>query len=299
MTKDFNLLRLLLVLSEEQQTITAARRLHVSQPSISVMLKKLREQFNDPLFIRNNNKLEPTPRCVDILNQLPTLLDQMDALYLDDHIWDIKNLSGEYTFIFSPQLMTTIGVPIIEQFTSLAPNITLDCYQWGFDALRDLELKTNCWGFSYLPMETSKNIMKKDIGRDEFMAIVRQEHPIVSEALAELLKYPLCINLIHGETESSRSEKMIKKLGLTKQISVRTSDLSMMMSLVETTNYIGIISKHNMTRLQGRFRFIPLPQELTDESRYREMALFTHQRNRANPLTKWLHQHSHKILHAY
>ncbi|UPQ88979.1 LysR family transcriptional regulator [Vibrio sinaloensis] len=299
MTKDLNLLRLLLVLSEEQQTITAAKRLHVSQPSISVMLKKLREQFNDPLFIRNKNKLEPTSRCLDILGTLPALLDQMDALYVDDSTWDITTLSGEYTFIFSPQLMTTLGVPVIEKLTSLAPNVTVDCYQWGFDALRDIELRTNCWGFSYLPMESNKNIMQRDIGVDEFMVIVRPDHPIQGESLKDLLRYPLCINLIHGETESSRSEKMIKKLGLMKHINVRTSDLSMMMSLVETTDYVGIVSKYNMERLKGRFRFISLPPELTDEARYREVAQFTHQRNRANPLTKWLFDQCKDIFDDY
>lgn len=297
--KDLNLLRLLLILSEEQQTVTAAKRLHVSQPSISVMLKKLREQFSDPLFIRNKNKLEPTPRCLEILSVLPTLLDQMDSLYIDNNGWDIKQLSGEYTLVFSPQLMSALGVSLIEKLTTLAPNITINCYQWGFEALRDLEMKANCWGFSYLPMETNKNIIQKDIGRDEFMVIVRPDHPLQSESLDELLAYPFCINLIHGETESSRSEKLIKKLGLSKHISVRTSDINVMLSLVESTDYIGIVSKHNMERLIDRFKFISLPQELTDEARYREVALFTHQRNRSNPLTNWLFKQCHEILDDY
>lgn len=94
MHKDLNLLRLLVVLNEEKQTITAAKRLHVSQPTISVMLRKLRDQFDGPLFVRNKNKLEPTLRCVQILEQLPPLLDQLNALYIDDNGWHISKLSG-------------------------------------------------------------------------------------------------------------------------------------------------------------------------------------------------------------
>ncbi|EJI1278074.1 LysR family transcriptional regulator [Vibrio vulnificus] len=299
MNKDFNLLRLLVVLSEEKQTITAAKRLHVSQPSISVMLKKLREQFNDPLFVRNKSLLEPTPRCLQILDQLPLLLDQLGALYIDDSQWDISKLSGDYTLIFAPPLMSILGVPIIEKLTALAPNLTIDCYQWGFDALRDLEIKSNCWGITYLPMESSKNILQKDIGQDEFMVIVRPDHPLQSYELDQLLKYPMCINLIHGESDASRSEKLIKKLGLGKHINVRTSDTHVMMSLVEQNDYIGIVSKNTQRRLQGQFQFIPLPTELTDDARYRGVSLFTHQRNRSDPLTHWLFKECEALLNEY
>ncbi|MDF2153541.1 LysR family transcriptional regulator [Vibrio sp. CAU 1672] len=299
MNKDLNLLRLMLVLNEEKQTVSTAKRLHVSQPTISVMLRKLREQFNDPLFVRNRSKLEPTPRCIQILNQLPPLLDQLDALYIDDSAWDISKLSGDYSLIFAPPLMSTLGAPIMQKLTNLAPDVTVDCYQWGFDALRDLEIKPNCWGISYLPMETNKNLMQKDIGKDEFMLIVRPDHPLESYELEQLLKYPMCINLIHGEIEASRSEKLIKKLGLGKHISVRTSDIYVMMTMVEQSDYLGIVSKNTMQRLQGRFKFIPLPAELTDDARYREVSLFTHQRNRSDPLTNWLFQECAELLKQY
>tara|TARA_Y100000588_G_C14267330_1_gene930541 strand:- start:27 stop:485 length:459 start_codon:yes stop_codon:yes gene_type:complete len=117
MHKDLNLLRLLVVLNEEKQTITAAKRLHVSQPTISETLRKLRDQFDGPLFVRNKNKLDPTLRCVQILEQLPPLLDQLNALYIDDNGWHISKLSGEYSLVFAPPLMSTLGIPIISKLT--------------------------------------------------------------------------------------------------------------------------------------------------------------------------------------
>ena len=59
---DLNLLRALNVLLEERNVSRAAERLHVTQPSVSAMLSRLRDLFDDPLFVRTQHGMLPTPR---------------------------------------------------------------------------------------------------------------------------------------------------------------------------------------------------------------------------------------------
>lgn len=297
MTKDLNLLRLLIVLSEEKQTIAAARRLNVSQPTVSVMLRKLRDQFNDPLFVRDKNQLEPTIRCQQILQGLAGLLDGLDALYIDESSWDISKLSGEISLVFTPPLMSTIAAPLVSQLSKAAPDLTIDCYHWGFDTIRDIELKRKCWGFSANTMETNKNILQKEVGNDEFVLVMRKAHPLrQGGGLTEVLQYPLCVNLVYGDSTSSSSEQIFRSLGVEKQVSVRTSDVMVMLNLVEGSDYLGIISKHLVKDLDERFSYIPTPSELPAEANQRPLSLFTHQRNRHDPLTKWLHEKAKTLL---
>ncbi|MFA0084760.1 LysR family transcriptional regulator [Vibrio sp. 10N.261.51.F12] len=298
MNRDLNLLRLLVVLSEEKQTIRAAKRLRVSQPTISVMLQKLREQFQDPLFVRNKNLFEPTTRCNELLVQLPMMLEELDALYVNRSEWQIDNLTGEISLIFSPPLMNTLAIPMVSKISLLAPEVTVNCYQWGFDALRDLELKANCWGFNYLPMETSKYLMQKDIGEDEFVLVMRAKHPVSGNTVEDYIHYPICINLIQGETEFSRSEKLIKALNINKHINIRTSDLGVMLGIVKQSDYLGIVPKNTALNLSEDFRFEPLPKSLTQEAQFRPFSLFSHQRNRMDPFTEWLFQESKAIIEA-
>lgn len=59
----------------------AADRLGVSQPSISQSLKRLREVFGDPLFVRSGNQLQPTPRAMALassVTQIAHSLEQME-----------------------------------------------------------------------------------------------------------------------------------------------------------------------------------------------------------------------------
>lgn len=55
---DLNLLIILQVLLEERNGSKAARRLHLSQSAVSKALGRLRDTFNDPLFIRSAYGLE-------------------------------------------------------------------------------------------------------------------------------------------------------------------------------------------------------------------------------------------------
>ena len=71
---DLNLLVALQILLEEQSVTKAADRLFITQPAMSKTLQRLRELFDDPLFIRSGRGLVPTPRAVELEKQLPVVL---------------------------------------------------------------------------------------------------------------------------------------------------------------------------------------------------------------------------------
>ena len=60
---DLNLLRTLSVLLAEHNVSRAAERLHLSQPSVSVQLAKLRDMFKDPLLLPGPRGMRPTARA--------------------------------------------------------------------------------------------------------------------------------------------------------------------------------------------------------------------------------------------
>lgn len=61
---DFNLLKCLDTLLDEQSVSKAACRLGVKQPAMSGALARLREVFKNPLFVRGHRKMIPTKRAL-------------------------------------------------------------------------------------------------------------------------------------------------------------------------------------------------------------------------------------------
>src|SRR3990170_2697346 len=74
---DLNLLVTLETLLTERNVTRAAQRLHLSQPSVSVQLRKLREIFADPLLAPAPGGMFPTTRGQALLQPLRAALANM------------------------------------------------------------------------------------------------------------------------------------------------------------------------------------------------------------------------------
>ncbi|GLR73401.1 LysR family transcriptional regulator [Aliivibrio sifiae] len=295
--KDLNLLRLLIILNEERQTVLAAKRMNLSQPTISIMLKKLRDQFDDPLFIRDKNNLVPTIKCLDILSTLPNLLTQLDKLYSDNTEWDISQLNGELHLLISPPLISTLGAQLIKKLTLLAPALTVQCSHWDINTPQKLETNPHQhFGITYLPMETNKTLMEQEVGADEFAFVVHNDHPITEITIEEVLVYPVAICLIPGVTGPSKAEQLIRSFKLKKNISLRTSDITLMTTLMAESKYIGIMPRSLEESIGEKFRFLSIPHSLVPKGYQRKIAFFSHQTNRKQPLTEWLLTETKRFL---
>lgn len=67
---DLNLLVVFMVMFREQSVSRAAEYLNVQQPAVSGSLVRLRNCFDDPLFLRAGRGMRPTSRAVEIATAL-------------------------------------------------------------------------------------------------------------------------------------------------------------------------------------------------------------------------------------
>ncbi|OWG09810.1 helix-turn-helix domain-containing protein, partial [Klebsiella pneumoniae] len=74
---DLNLLTVLMVLYREGSVTRTAEVLHLGQPAISGALKRLREMFDDPLFVRSARGMLPTPRAQALMTDLQPLMENL------------------------------------------------------------------------------------------------------------------------------------------------------------------------------------------------------------------------------
>jgi DNA-binding transcriptional LysR family regulator len=76
---DLNLLTVLMVLYREASVTRTAEVLHLGQPAISGALKRLREMFDDPLFVRSARGMLPTPRAQALMTELQPLMEHLHS----------------------------------------------------------------------------------------------------------------------------------------------------------------------------------------------------------------------------
>jgi len=73
-------LRYIVTLAQEQHFGRAAERCHVSQPTLSVAVKKLEEELGVALFERSKTRVSPTPMGEKVVAQSQNVLEQASAI---------------------------------------------------------------------------------------------------------------------------------------------------------------------------------------------------------------------------
>ena len=87
---DLNLLKTFHALLNEGSTIKAAEKLGLSQPAVSAALGRLRHVFNDPLFIRTGQRLEPTAVAVSLRPEIDQVIGTLNGIFHQSDLFDPK-----------------------------------------------------------------------------------------------------------------------------------------------------------------------------------------------------------------
>ena len=73
---DFKLLLVFQVMYRTRKVVEVGEQLNVSQPTVSRSISRLRSHFDDPLFVRTQHGMEPTPCAIEIA----PIIDEMLGL---------------------------------------------------------------------------------------------------------------------------------------------------------------------------------------------------------------------------
>ncbi|MDN3310225.1 LysR family transcriptional regulator [Microbacterium oryzae] len=94
-TADLNQLRTFVVLYELRSLTATADQLHVTQPTVSYTLSRLRRHFEDDLFRREGHVMVPTARATQLFGPLHEALKQIDATVGGSDAFDPGSFSGQ------------------------------------------------------------------------------------------------------------------------------------------------------------------------------------------------------------
>src|SRR5512140_2466300 len=119
---DLNLLYVLVALDERRSVSGAARKLHRSQPGVSVSLGKLREFFADPLFVRSGNGMQPTPRAAALVESARVVLASIGADIVAEPPFDPAKSSRAVTLILSDVGEIVLLPTLLKRLRELMPD---------------------------------------------------------------------------------------------------------------------------------------------------------------------------------
>lgn len=239
---DYNLLKVLRVLIETRNTRQASEVLNLSQSAVSHALRRLRESFDDPLFVRERYGLVPTERCYEIENSLPHVVGQIDALFHTGNVFDPLQYDGKISISLSNALTKTVGVELYKALSQRAPNAKLEIMDWTWQVESALIARKIDLALDYGPESYSKQIQQEAMPKSHYILYVREGHPLTrlsSFGLNEVAQYPLA--LIRTPDWGSRhqgTEDAIRQAGLIPNVVLKSDSPDVNFAAIRNTNTI-------------------------------------------------------------
>lgn len=117
---DFNLLMVLNTLHQERSVTRTADRLAVTQPTVSGNLKRLRQIFEDDLFVRTSHGVIPTPRAESLAPRVAEIVEATQSLFVQNS-FDPATAEFSLTFCGSDYLQQTFIGELAARITRAAP----------------------------------------------------------------------------------------------------------------------------------------------------------------------------------
>lgn len=297
---DLNLLVSLQALLEEKSVTRAAERLFITQPAMSRVLQRLRQQLDDPLFTRSGNELVPTPKAQELQLRLPVLLENVLEL-ISDGEFDPATYVGEIKLAVPEFIAVHLSAELTRILSSEAPGLILSVAS-ETDSVEG-ELKDGVLDFAIdIEKVRGDEIHSRHLAIFKPAIWMRSEHPLAKKdqiTLDEILEYPfvqyyLLISKRVSANTAARFDRTLREMGLKRKKALVTNQLMTALETVCHTDCLMVAAKYGMREEREFYRIVrkPFPKELPHQGRI-PFVLLQHKRTTESPIHRWL---SEKIV---
>ena len=282
---DFNLLVVLDVLLAEGSVAGAARRLRLSPSAMSRALARLRETTGDPLLVRAGRGLVPTPRAMELREQVGQLVQDAQAVLRPAEKLDLQQLARTFTLRTREGFVENFGPALLARLSREAPGVRL-CFVQKLDkdstALRDgdVDLETGVIGKA-----TAPELRVQALFRDRFIGVVRSGHPLAEGEITPA-RYAAArhIAVSRRGLGAEPVDEALAPLGLQREVAAIVGSFSAALALAGDSDLVASVPERHTGKLRAGMLSFALPVATPEFT----VSLLWHPRLDADPAHRWL-----------
>ncbi|CFR02041.1 MULTISPECIES: LysR family transcriptional regulator [Yersinia] len=288
MTKpDLNLLMTLNVLLAEGSVARAAHRLGLSPSAMSRALARLRQTTGDPLLVRAGRSLVPTPRALELREQVSQLVQDATSVLRPAEKLNLAQLDRVFTLRTSDGFVENFGAALLKRIHQEAPGVQLRFMQKlnkDSTLLRDgvVDLETGVVGISASPELRSRALFS-----DHFIGVVRAGHHLSDgEITADRYAAQGHIMISRRQGHKGGVDNALQLLALTRKVVASVDGISAALALAKDSDWVATVPEsHSLNLRRGMYSF-PLPITVPNIT----VSMLWHPRMDADQAHRWLRQ---------
>jgi len=175
---DLNLFRVLDAIYTHGGVSAAARALHLTQPAVTHALGRLRDHLDDPLFVRQGNRIVPTEK---VRAMMPSVQWHLKALLASTHTqpsFEPARLAMEFVVGFRDILESTALPGLMARIENEAPGVRIVSRRVAAEEV-ERELATGTLDLAVdRPLRAGPGIARQHLLDESLVVVMRHKHPL-------------------------------------------------------------------------------------------------------------------------
>ena len=281
---DLNLFIAFDVIYTEKNLTKSGQVLGITQPAVSNALARLRDLFNDELFIRTSRGMIPTPVANQLIGDIRNALSLIQNTISVSEKFDPSTAEMTFKISIGDTSEYRLLPLLIKELAEIAPKVKVETYLTARkDAPR--ELASGAIDFSIdPPLQSDQHLKHEKIYQEDYVMIVRKDHPILKKQNITIEDY-LDLSHIHisnRKTGMGHVDMTLYKLGLSRDIYLRAQHFLVAPYIVEQSDMAitttkGFAVDRNLAWRELPFDIDPLV-----------LHLYWHENNDNESSSKWM-----------
>lgn len=175
---DLNLFIVFDAIYTEANLTRAGQIVGITQPAVSNALARLRETFNDPLFVRTAQGMVPTPMAQNIITPVRSALQLLRVSVQESRSFNPDQATKTYRISMTDLSEAVILPHLASRIRRLAPSVNIDSF---LTKRRETtkELAAGRLDFAIdAPLNTDTQVRHVKLFEDRYVCVMRRGHPL-------------------------------------------------------------------------------------------------------------------------
>jgi DNA-binding transcriptional LysR family regulator len=279
---DLNLFVVLDAIYSQGNITRASQALNLSQPALSHALARLRQMFNDPLFVRQGAIMAPTAFTRSIIMQVRQGLQLFEASLQTEQSFDASKTQRSFHLGLRDVFEASVLPLLMQKIAEQAPGIVIASVRVD---RRDIETELASGNLDMVlevPIPLAGNIRQQRVSRDRLVVLSRKGHVHMPKKKTKLLDLESYLQQRHILVSSRRKGMGLEDFELHCQhyfAACRVvSETDLLLTMPE--QYANIANAQFMNRIDP----FPLATQPIDAH------LYWHASTENDPANTWLRQ---------
>lgn len=284
---DLNLFIVFDAIYTEANLTRAGQIVGITQPAVSNALARLRETFNDPLFVRTAQGMVPTPMAQNIITPVRSALQLLRVSVQESRSFNPQEANKTYRISMTDLSESVVLPHLAARIRRLAPNVSIDSF---LTKRRETTKELAAGRLDFVidaPLNTDPQMRHVKLFEDRYVCVMRKGHPLAGKPKITLDDY-LAQGHIHISTRRNglgHVDLALGKMGIQRRVVVRSQHYQMAPLVLESTDMVMTVPERFARRHNLHWTTLPVEDVPSIESH-----LFWHESTDQDPANRWMRE---------